>query len=74
MRKWKSHFGIIAALSVSVMVLASGCGSSADTNEAVASETTDTAQALASTIKEQDAAPEKLEDNKSEAEESKADQ
>ena len=76
MRKWKRHFGIIAALSASVIALGTGCGSSADTNEAVASESSDAAQAeaLESTTKEQDAAADKLEDNKAEAEENKADQ
>ena len=43
MRKWKRQFGIVAALTLSAALLAGGCGSSAEPNEA-AVDSSDTAQ------------------------------
>ncbi|MBE5832128.1 MAG: hypothetical protein E7306_10370 [Butyrivibrio sp.] len=45
MRKWKRQFGIVAALTLSAALLAVGCGSSAEPNEAAAVDSSDTAQA-----------------------------
>ncbi|MBQ6407081.1 MAG: hypothetical protein IJJ64_03485 [Butyrivibrio sp.] len=44
MRKWKRQFGIVAALTLSAALLAGGCGSSAEPNEAAAVDSSDTAQ------------------------------
>lgn len=44
MRKWKRQFGIAAALILSAALLAGGCGSSAEPNEAAAVDSSDTAQ------------------------------
>lgn len=50
MRKWKRQFGIVAALTLSAALLAGGCGSSAEPNEAAAVDSSDTAQVEAPAI------------------------